>query len=372
MNAKKLIILDLTGPKPLWLKYEAGGRPLPFSASARRVAPDVALVPDKYFFYYAAGGTTAGNTRRRKAAVEMQMSHFFPPLEEKADSGVLIDDAQGAMGWISKPELGEFLEQHKSLLERARVVTTKFVSAWSAAGAEALPRWSFHDGNGVKAVSSQEGLHFLTKGDAEYKRRTAALPDAEKGIEDIDWSRILPLFGTKKVKPSRLHMAPHGFGSAGQSNTGKILSFVCLTLIAALVFSVEIKRLRALSEAEESLQRGLDSMYAQVLGNDIGNDPFGMLIYKYDRLRGSQIASVDLIRLLAVLGGPAPAGTLIEDVNVNITEGFVRGTVNDYNVLETWLTELNKDPEFRFILEQASAVGNRIAFSLKVDFGGRS
>jgi hypothetical protein len=275
------------------------------------------------------------------------------------------------MGWISKPELSEFLNKHKALLERARVVTTKFVSAWSAAGAEELSQWTFHDGNGVKALSGEDGLHFLSTGDAEYQRRAQAMPDAGKNIKSIDWSRVLPHFGTRKIKPSRLHMAPHGMGAAGQSNTWKIVSFVSITLIALMLCSVEIRQMRALNDTEKGLQLGLDSLYEQALGSDPGNDPYGMLIYKYDRLRGSRINSVDLIRLLAVLGGPAPAGTLVEDVNVNVTEGFVRGTVKDYNVLEAWLAELNKDPQYRFVLEQATALDNRISYSLKIDCGGR-
>ena len=367
MAGKKFYALHFRDDRAEWEKFDGQTLTPCAPPEVNSSWPVLALVPDEYFFFFLPQGLSAQNARNLKTATMLRMQHFFPAMSDGRECGVLPPGPAGMPGFFTHPELSEFRDRHKKVLEQAAVVSTKFVLAWTAAQAKNLSAWTYGNGSGPRALFLDGRLHFINGSGPEYEKRLATITD-NAPPPALDWRESLVEIGRLGLKWSNLRLPLKQFSSAGGDIRPWVTSFIAVTLIAVLLFFGQAKRYFAEKHIESQWQNALNGLYAKVLGRELGSDPYGELISRYDRLKGKQTRSINVLHLLARLSTAAPNGLEVENISLNPNQGTVRGKTNSFDTLEAYLKALkNKGPDFNFTLEQATNTKDGVVFSLKVD-----
>jgi len=367
MAGKKFYALHFKDNQVQWEKFDGQSLKPSEPPEARSSWPVIALLPDEYFFFFLPEGLSAKGARNLKTATLLRMQHFFPAVAGGRECGVLPPGPAGMPGYFTHPELACFWEEHKKNLEQAAVVTTKFVLAWTEAQAKELPAWTYGNGSGPRALFLDGRLHFINGAGPEYEKRLKAATD-NGPPPALDWRESLAEIGRTGLKWSISRLPLKQFSLASGDIRSWVVSFIAVTVIALLLFFGQARRYFAESRAEAQWEGALNGLYAKVLGRDHGPDPYGELVSRYDRLKGKQTQSIDVLQILALLSAAAPQDLDLENLSLNPNEGSVRGKINSFDALEEYLKNLKERGGPGFTLEQATNTKDGVVFSLKVDF----
>ena len=366
MAGKKFYALHFKDNQVQWEKFDGQSLKPSEPPEARSSWPVIALLPDEYFFFFLPEGLSAKGARNLKTATMLRMQHFFPAPADNRECGVLPFGPAGMPGYFTHPGLSDFRERHEKTLEQASVVTAKFVLAWTAAQSKELSSWTYGNGPGPKALFLDGRLHFIGGAGGEYEKRLKEATD-NGPPPALDWRESLAEIGRLGLKWSGLRLPLKQFSLASGDIRPWVVSFIAVTVIASLLFFSQARHYFAESGVEAQWENALNGMYAKVLGPNHGPDPYGKLISRYDRLKGKQTRSIDVVQLLAHLSAAAPKGLDVESLSLNPSEGTVRGKINSFDALEKYLKDLKARGGPKFTLEQATNTKDGVVFSLKVD-----
>jgi hypothetical protein len=111
-----------------------------------------------------------------------------------------------------------------------------------------------------------------------------------------------------------------------------------------------------------------DKLYVSVLGEDIGNSPFGRLQFEHGKLSATLRIGLDPLSVLAALSRPAGENLRLEGVSVDGMRGRAHGFYGpNIKGFDRYLDALSDDDLYLFSLEKREDVFGGITFSLIVE-----
>lgn len=364
MNKQGFYLLRFDDDGPVWNWFDGTVLSPCDEPEARSRKPIVAALPDRLFFFHQPKGVEARSERKVRSAAKLQLQYWFPPQSEGRESGVFVANGN-TLGYFTHPELADFRDRYSHLLSRAVVVTPAFLMAWVAAGAEKMPSWTWRE-SGSRAAVREGSLRYFNADDESFARWMQGLNG--QAPRELDWNGVLSLLVRHQVRPARLRLALASLDEAAEATGpawGRVA--VILFIIGALAAGGQALRYKSAADAESGWRKALDDQYARVLGDSLGSDPYGKLLFRIDQLRGSGAEGVDVLGLTELLSRAAPEGFMVESFSLGAEEGNIRAFFRSYDELEAMLNSLESDNRFAFTLEQASNTDRGIAVSLKVE-----
>jgi hypothetical protein len=362
--ARTIHLLRFRNDQPVWFRFEAGHLTPSEAPDPKDRSFVVAILPDELFFYYQPTGVQTSSGRKARAAARLQMHHLFPAFGDQRDIGVFRPVQGRVLGFFSRPGLQELLDQHQELLAGANVITTELALCWFDAMERGLSSFVWRGENGLKALYASDNLEFFKGDDSELESRLAReeAPEAEPlELEPVVARR---LEGGKKWSAVRV---PVRQSKADQTKLRPYKRAMLVLLILGLFFLAgQLLRLQDKARTSEAWRTRLDQLYATVLGPQPGPDPYGKLLYTLDQLQQGRSQGVNVLETLAILSQEPPQDLKIENLNLSVDSGAIRGLANSYDALESYLETLNTDPGYTFTLEQASNTEQGIQFTLRV------
>jgi hypothetical protein len=234
----------------------------------------------------------------------------------------------------------------------------------AAAGSRGLENWEWKNGAGPKALVKDGDLLYFRAGDEELEKRKAVLevdgPLPSLGLEDS-----LSTLYKEQVRPARLRMPLRTVSSSREFEPRFWGKVIAAAAVAGILFCLgQYLRLDSLESNVNLYEQSLERQYKSVLGEDIGNDPFGALLFRLERQRGGGAAGLDVMGLLSILSENAPGSLRIEGVNFNGDNGGIRALIGNFDQLDAMLERLGKIDEYAFTLEQASNTSEGVLLNL--------
>lgn len=111
-----------------------------------------------------------------------------------------------------------------------------------------------------------------------------------------------------------------------------------------------------------------EKLYKSVLGQDIGNSPFGRLQFEHGKLLAAERIGLDPLSVLAALSGPAGEGLQIEGVSLTGSTGRIRGQfAAGQKGFKAYLDTLSDNDYYDFSLYKSDELNGSIIFSLVVE-----
>lgn len=366
--ASGFYMIRFHGTEPLWSLFDGESINDCAPPEGKPGLPVVAFLPDRFFFFFLTKSKGTVGDRRMRAAVKLQMEHFFPPADEDQETGILKTVDGAVLGYFTRPDLKDFWLEHKTTLNRANLVSCPFVAAWTAAGLRALPAWMWQENGGPQALYAQGDLLYFRSDTGELQARLQEMEPDEQPKE-LDLEEVLTALAEYKVKLGRLRLPLNPLGETDETSPQKWIPAFIAVAILGLIFTVgQIGKWWTVKNKNAELQQSLEEQYLTVLGTDLGNDPFGKLLFKLDQLKGTKTQGINVLDLLTLMSKAAVSGFVVDSISLAGDGGTLRGRVGDYNLLQKMLQDLSADDRYEFTLEQATNTKGGVVFSLKIVF----
>ncbi|MGE4298412.1 MAG: hypothetical protein AB7E47_10320 [Desulfovibrionaceae bacterium] len=366
MPKQSFYVLSFQDTQPEWGFFDGAAivpASMPDTASK---APVLALVPDSHFFFFQAKGG-GENDRNIKAAAKLQMQHLFPAVEQNQENGTVKTNGS-LLGFYSHPRFMAFWEEHEALFARATVVTTPFFLAWSVAKAQKLPQWQWGGNGAPRALYAHDELYYFMGDDGELARRSAAL-ELDAPPPPLELATVLAGLDAAQIKLPKLRLPLRHISSAQVGDPRAwVRAFILLGLVGVLFCAGALWRWHGLSQQATQWKAAVGAQYARALGDDLGPDPFGKLLFRLDQVRGTQVSGIDMRELLVLLSRAATDSFAVDSLSLNRDTGTIRARIASYDELEKMMQGLGGDPRFAFTLEQASNTDNGVALIFRVAF----
>ena len=366
MAKKNVYIIAFEGIRPQWSLFDGVSlNPCP-PPEGRAGLPVILLLPDRFFFYFQPEGLQAMNSRSLRKAALLQMRHYFP-AGKATDIGIFPSGKGAILGYFTKPELKDFLEEHAELAGQANIITTSFILTHEAALTGDVDVWSWRGGEGERALYA-EGQLFFFRGDEEEVRsrmtRQGLAPDAASPLllgevlTDIwrrnrSWSSYKLPIKAQRTGDARL---PHLTRTA-----------VAATLVGFLFIMGQGWRLSDANTQLAAQEEAIRAVYKEVLGPKPGNDPYGRLLYAVDKLQSRSTSGIDVLEVLEDLSRNAPPDLYVESMSTGSDSGTIMGILDDYDTLEKLLEALKSQARYSYTLEQATNTKTGIRITLKIN-----
>jgi hypothetical protein len=370
MTGKKTYLLSFEENQAVWRLFDGQSLVACEPPGTKVREPVVALIPDSFFFFFLPKSGGGKREKGMREAAKLQMQYSFPAPADGREHGVFRGPAGGVLGYFGNSELKSFWETHREGLEQANVVTTPFLLAWTAAHLDGVQEWSWRPNQGPCGLFSRGTLHYFVGDTVEQQARESALEFEQEPVS-LELEGVLASLVKRGVKWPKLGVPVQHVGSVEEGAPRKwVFIFLAISLVGLLVCFGEFWRWNTVSSQTTQWEEALDGQYTRVLGNDLGSDPFGMLLYKLEQFKGSKAQGLDVLALLEVMSRGAVEGFSVDTLNISNDTGTVRASIATYAQLEEMLKNLNVDPRFAFTLEEAVNVESGIDVTLKVELRG--
>lgn len=356
-------IVSFPGGKPSWSRFD-GEKLTPEDQPAKGDGPVILLLPDHFFFFILATAPKTLRENRIHAGLKMRLQHTFPPAVHKQEQGSFRVTSNDVLGFSAHPALAEFAGKHRSLIDSADVVTTSFIISLAAARSGNLETWEWKNGAGPKALVKDGELQYFRAGEEELEKRKSVLevdgPLPSLGLEDS-----LASLYREQVRPARLRMPLRTVSSSREFEPRFWGKAIAAAAVAGILFCLgQYLRLDSMENNVNVYEQSLERQYKSVLGDDIGNDPFGTLLFRLERQRGGGAAGLDVMGLLSILSENAPGSLRIEGLNYNGDNGNIRALIGNFDQLDAMLERLGRVEKYAFTLEQASNTSEGVLLNL--------
>ena len=302
-----------------------------------------------------------------RTAVKVQMKYLFPAPVDGHGAEIVGVGPTRLLGYFARPELNEFLAAHAQILERANVITSSFILTWAAATVGHTPSWMWQGPDNLTALFANDTLMYFSGSAQEQQFRLNGL-ELEEFPPVMSWDQVLIDLVRHRVRWSRLGIPYQSSTGPDKSQAGAWFKLGwAIGLIGFLFCAGQGMRWMSLHAEKQSWQTALTALYRQALGDTLGSDPHGQLLFRLEQLKGSQLAGIDVIKLMQVLSDAAPSGFRVESMALDTESGTIRAKINDYKQLEHMLATLAGQPAFQFTLEQATNAESGVIVDFKVD-----
>lgn len=147
-----------------------------------------------------------------------------------------------------------------------------------------------------------------------------------------------------------------------------IRSLAWVVIVCALFLGGQLLRYHFSQSQLDLIKTETDKLYHSVLGQDIGQSPFGRLQFEQGKLSAVRRIGLDPLSMLAALSLPAGENIRVEGVTLNGKTGRVRGFFGpNVESFDGYINALSEDEQFFFSLEKREEVFGGITFSLIVE-----
>lgn len=329
----------------------------------------IALLPDRFFFYALPRNIQARNESALAAAAKLQMQLSFPALAPEWGSGLLRPGKGRVLEFMSRPGLAAFFERHKADLSRAHSITTAFILTWHAARENGMASWSWEGAEGEQALAWEDQLYYFQGGPGEMEGRVAALLPPGEQPSRIGLGEALGDLRQRGQKWAPLRL-PVNIGREGDVDVRPLLRVAAVfTLIALLFILGQAARLKAWKDKAQSWRDQANALYTLVLGQDLGSDPHGRLLFTLDQLNSGGTQGFDVFECLNTLSRVAPDSLTVDGLSLSGEAGTISGTVKAYDELDKFMAGLKSQTRFQFTLDQATNTDKGVKFNLRVVAG---
>lgn len=366
MAEKTLYVLHFPDSEPAWLRLEGASLVPADPPSAKSDAVLLALLPDRFFFYMQPSAVQTKNARALAAAARLQMQHSLPPLPEGRETGLLRPVKGRILGFVRRPDLSAFVERHREALARAHTVTTSFILAWHAAQENDLADWTWDGAEGESALAVQDLLFYFRGGPEELANRCRSLLPAGEQPSRLVLADALADLRKRGRKWSQLRL-PLKISREDDADLRPLVRTAAVFTLIALLFIVgQAVRLSAAKSRADQWRSETSTLYSQVLGPDLGSDPYGKLLFALDQLNSGGTHGFDVLDCLATLSRQAPDSLAVESMNLSGDSGVLTASVKAYDQLDAFMDGLKAQSRFQFTLDQATNTDKGVKFNLRV------
>lgn len=366
MADTRLHLLHFPRMEPQWLILD-GGSLTPIEAPDPKAKIQLlALLPDSFFFYYQPVNLQTKNERTLRAAARLQIQHTFPPLPEGWEVQFFRAVKGRLLGYMSKPELRDFLDLHQAALARANTVTTALALTWFAAQMNDIAPWIWQGPGGEHVLADTEKLFYFRAGFEELKDRIRAFAPQGESPTTLDLESVLTNLAAQRPKWSRFRI-PLQIAREETLETSTLVRTGAVVTGVALLFLIgQFLRLNVWSSRANDLRQETKALYSAALGPDIGGDPYGKLLFSLDQLRTGGSQGFDVLECLRALSANAPESLTVEGINFSGDSGVVTGFVKTYDQVDRFMEGLKGQTRFQFTLDQAVNTDKGIRLNLRV------
>ena len=358
-------ILRCTGQQWAWSVWD-GEQFLPSSPPVdHNKAPVLALLPDELFFYLSPPkGVVQG--RAALVAARMAMRHSFPALSPTQQSGIVQIAPDEAVAFCSHPKLDVFLKEHGAALDQATFLTTEFILAKAAARAAHLETWVWVSDDSPHALVSQDELHYFRSGEGELQARLLT-QKLDNPPPRLHLEKIFEILADHDSRLEHLRIAVKGVSAEWGAASQLTRKVALLAAIIGVLFCLgQGLRFFAVRASAEALGQSMSAQYMSVLGQELGDDPYGRLLSRLEKVRRGADSGLDALDLLDQISHSAPQGLVLDGFTLTIGGGTLKGQAASYENLEELLRGLSSSQRFIFTLDKAATVGKSVEFSLSV------
>lgn len=346
-------IVTFPGGEPSWSRFD-GTRLIPGDPPGKESGPVLLLLPDDYFFFILASAPRSLRERNIHNGLRLKMRHSFPAAVHGQEQGSFRLTPNDVLGFSAHPALRNFIANNQALIESADVVSTSFIVTLAAARSRNLDLWVWENGQGPKALVKNGELHYFRSGREELDKRKSLL-EAEREPPIMTLEESLAALYENQVRPAKLRLPLKGLQSSRELEPRFWTRVLAGVLLAGVLFCAgEYFRLSSVRKDVRVYKNAIDELYKSVLGEDLGSDPYGTLLYRLDQRRGKRQTGVDILGLLTVLSDNSPESFKVEGINYNGGSGGIRALISTFDQLDAMLERLGKNKEYKFTLEQAS------------------
>ncbi|QJB55967.1 hypothetical protein [Pseudodesulfovibrio sp. zrk46] len=147
-----------------------------------------------------------------------------------------------------------------------------------------------------------------------------------------------------------------------------IRNLVWVVIICALILGGQGLRYYNNKAQLDQIQAETDKLYRSVLGDDIGNSPFGRLQFEYGKLAATNKIGLDPVGVLAALSRPAVESVRLEGLSIDGKRGRARGFFGpNVGQFDDYINAITDDEQYYFSLEKQEEVFGGLTFSLIVE-----
>ncbi len=362
--ARTIHLLRFRNNQPVWFRFE-DERLIPSEPPDPKSRGFVAaLLPDELFFYYQPVGVQTASPRKAQAAARLQMNHLFPAFGVDRQIGVFRPMNGQVLSFFSRPGLSELLEQNRELLARANLITTELALCWFDAVERNVPTFIWRGEDHLKALYTKDNLEFFSASESELESRLAR--EDSPAPEHMELEPVLARHLARRKNWS-LMRAPIRQPKADKQEMRPYKRAILVALCLGLVFIAgQTLRWKQQAQVTDTWREQLNQLYSTVLGPEPGPDPYGKLLYTLDQLQQGRAQGVQVLKILSILSQDPPENLSIEDLNLSVDSGVIRGRTSTYDSLEAYLDGLSSSQGYSFSLEQATNTDNGIQFTLQV------
>ena len=366
MAEKKLYILHFPGEEAAWMRLDGSSLVGTDAPPAKSGAIILALLPDRFFFYVQPRNIQAKNANALVAAARLQMQIAFPSMPPEWGAGLLRPCKGSVLGFMRRPELAAFAEEHKSDLARAHSITTALVLTWHAAQENGVASWTWEGEEGEQVLAVQDQLHYFRGGSGELDERCRALLPSGEQPSRLALAEVVGDLRQRGQKWSHLRL-PMTFGREDAVDMRPLVRIAAMSTLVALLFILgQAARLKTWTDTAQNWRSQTNTLYSQVLGPDLGSDPHGKLLFTLDQLNTGGTQGFDVLGCLNVLSRVAPDSLTVEGVSLSGDSGTISATVNAYDELDKFMAGLKGQGRFLFTLDQATNTDKGVKFNLRV------
>ena len=300
------------------------------------------ILPDNLFFFFQ---TDIVSKRRVNQTVKAYAKTLFSSVDRVG----YVSLFNPVVGYVVQNEKLEALDGE--ILNTAAFITTPFLIY-------AYFMKSFaYVGDGVCAAVFEGKLKFYTIGDESvlFERLSTEL-EIVKFDKFQTLKKAVEIIKKREFKRIALSIS----NESGYENW-KIWRFVAVFVVVFMFVVGMVIRYSVYSKELKITQKRLDKLYTVALGGKHYNDPYGVLLYKADY--GEKESSISPTKLLYFLSKAKDGHDLNIDF-ITFSDGNlkIRGTINSYKDLLSYVRELNKMAGKRFVVRNTSRKKGRLKF----------
>lgn len=355
--------------EPSWFRIQEGKVYETDRTQVSSRAPFIAVLPNDFFYFFLPPDTAVlQSERKQRAALKLHMQHFFPASNGgDLEMGALSPTGGTVLGYAAHPRLRELWEQHRSLLRKAKSVTTPFLMAWVAARQRRLETWILEDGNGPTCICNEGRLLYFCGTNQEKQNRLEYL-GLEQKPHSFGISDLLTEIDTQQIKWGQIRLPFPKFEHSETQFKGLGVVAGLIALLGLFFCLGQGFRLMEVKNELSHWENRLHSVYEQALNGQVGNDPYGQLLAKADELQDSQGEGIRILDLWAIFSKTAPEGFEVQTMSLKPEDGVVTGKLRSYDQLEVFLEQLRQDKNYNFQLQKASNAKQGIKVTFKVTY----
>lgn len=118
----------------------------------------------------------------------------------------------------------------------------------------------------------------------------------------------------------------------------------------------------------DDLDRETRRLYVSVLGEDIGQSPFGRLQFEQGKLTAQRRIGLDPLSVIEALGGPAMDSLRLESLTVDRRSATATGFFGPHEErFDDYLAALDENEKYEFRLTRREQALGGVSFSLSVE-----